>query len=98
MQQIPALGCARLNPAYFSWLHELSALKGNNVLGLKFEPFAILALCLEAPVPVGFDADGVVGSYYVNSRGFLGMLCREFSLSSSRGIASSDLVEATRFK
>jgi len=58
LQQIPALGCARLNPAYFSWLHELSALKGNNVLGLKFEPFAILALCLEAPVPVGFDADG----------------------------------------
>jgi len=36
---------------------------------------------------------------YVNSRGFSpGKLYREFSLSSSRGIASSDLVEAARFK
>jgi hypothetical protein len=41
-------------------LHELSSSEGREILGGKFEPFAVLAAILKTPVPVFLNSRGVI--------------------------------------
>jgi hypothetical protein len=78
-------------------LHELPALKGQNIITPKLEPLPVLALGLESLVPVRFDSRRVVSPYRVDSAQFLGHLNRQLIFASPRSLAPSDLVETPRF-
>lgn len=73
--------------------HELSPTEGRNVGNRKVKPFAILPPVTEAGMPIGFDAERIIGLDGMDDLGFLWELNRELTLSASRRVRSTNLVE-----
>lgn len=77
------------NPAPFERFH---------IFCIQFKLFAVLALGLEALMPICFDPYWVVGLEDVDGVDLIGKLNREFAFSSSKGVAAADLIEASGFE
>ena len=72
-------------------LHEFAALEGGDVGGIELEPFAILAFCGKAVVPIGFDARRVIGGNSVDRLQGFGKTQAEFIGPAAGGVAPANL-------